>query len=122
MDNPHPRRLRGVFMLILSRYISETIRIGDDVSIKVLDVKGNQVRIGIDAPQEVEVHREEIYRRIQRERMLTEQPTKESIKEPEVVVEGASYYSSTTEGGLSATTPTKAPNVIIKKKRAFSLV
>ena len=54
-------------MLILTRRIGEVLRIGDDVSITILGVKGNQVRIGIDAPKDVAVHREEIYQRIKRE-------------------------------------------------------
>ncbi len=54
-------------MLILTRRVGEVLRIGDDVSITILGVKGNQVRIGIDAPKDVAVHREEIYQRIKRE-------------------------------------------------------
>ena len=54
-------------MLILTRRVGETLKIGDNVNVTVLGVKGNQVRIGVDAPRDVAVHREEIYDRIQRE-------------------------------------------------------
>jgi carbon storage regulator len=59
-------------MLILTRRVGETVMIGDDVTITVLGVKGNQVRVGINAPKHVAVHREEIYERIKREQQSEE--------------------------------------------------
>ncbi|HWZ63583.1 MAG TPA: carbon storage regulator CsrA [Steroidobacteraceae bacterium] len=55
-------------MLILTRRVGETIMVGDVVTVTVLGVKGSQVRVGINAPKHVAVHREEVYERIQRER------------------------------------------------------
>ncbi|MBT1450857.1 carbon storage regulator CsrA [Glaciecola sp. XM2] len=55
-------------MLILTRRVGETLMVGDNVTVTVLGVKGNQVRIGVNAPKDVSVHREEIYMRIQAEK------------------------------------------------------
>ena len=55
-------------MLILTRHVGETLMVGDEVTVTVLGVKGNQVRIGVNAPKDIAVHREEIYQRIQKEK------------------------------------------------------
>ena len=64
-------------MLILTRRVNESLMIGDEVTITVLGVKGNQVRLGVNAPKDVAVHREEIY-----ERIRAEGDDEDSVKEP----------------------------------------
>ena len=54
-------------MLVLTRKLGEVIRVGDTVTVRVLEVKGNQVRLGIEAPAEVRIYREEVYRAIRKE-------------------------------------------------------
>lgn len=59
-------------MLILSRRVGEILKIGDDIEVAVLGIQGNQVRIGVNAPKEIAVHREEIYNRIAKEKKAGE--------------------------------------------------
>ena len=61
-------------MLILTRRVGEALMIGDDISVTVLGVKGGQVRVGVNAPRDVVVHREEIYERIRDEENVTQRP------------------------------------------------
>jgi carbon storage regulator len=67
-------------MLILTRRVGETVMIGNEVTVTVLGVKGNQVRIGVNAPKDVAVHREEIYERIKREEDLDSRPGAQTPK------------------------------------------
>ncbi|QHS23289.1 carbon storage regulator CsrA [Virgibacillus sp. MSP4-1] len=66
-------------MLVLTRKIGESIQIGDDITIKVVGVDGDQIKLGIDAPKHVDIHRQEIYQMIQEENKAASQLTKGAI-------------------------------------------
>ena len=67
-------------MLILTRKLGESIKIGDDIKIQVIDIKGRQVRLGIEAPENFSIHREEVYLRIQEENQLAAEASPTSLK------------------------------------------
>jgi len=86
-------------MLILTRRVGETLKVGNDVDVTVLGVKGNQIRIGIKAPKNVAVHREEIFDRIQREAALAGRPDPAQGAAPKQKSEGEVPEVATSSGG-----------------------
>lgn len=71
-ENLVTNRMESIAMLVLSRKINESIIIGDDIVITIVDIRGDKVRVGINAPQKVPVHRQEVYEAIERERKVSE--------------------------------------------------
>lgn len=118
-------------MLILTRRIGEILRIGDDVKVTVLAVQGNQVRIGVDAPRDVAVHREEIYQRIQQGKYqkapAQHTPSSASTSTPTLTTSPTSEAvdgqrtNTDRDGIVNATAQTakklKSAHVIVKKIR-----
>ncbi len=114
-------------MLILTRSITQTIIIGDDISVSVLGVKGNQVRIGIDAPKDVPVHRSEIYDRILNEqRSASAAPnaapstTSSAAPKSDLYDKLVAKQSASDDERLPSrvkTTATKATTITVKKRR-----
>ena len=102
-------------MLLLTRKLGENIRIGDDVKITIVEVKGNHVKLGIDAPPSVKVHREEIYERIQQENRRAQALHAGGGVSPAAGTGGAGSPASPASGpsptsGPSPASPTSGPS------------
>jgi|TARA_B110000116_G_scaffold268638_1_gene283082 carbon storage regulator len=95
-------------MLILTRRISEVLIINDDIKVTVLAIQGNQVRIGIDAPKNVSVHREEIYDKIQQEKLTT---VVDTLVEPQQATRAVDTLVEPEQ------TNNKIVNIVFKKSR-----
>lgn len=89
-------------MLLLTRKLGENIRIGDDVKITIVEVKGNHVKLGIDAPASVKVHREEIYERIQQENRRNQAQATSGAAAPAAAEPATATPAAPTEGAPRA--------------------
>ncbi|MBL4900918.1 MAG: carbon storage regulator CsrA [Colwellia sp.] len=101
-------------MLILTRSIGQKIRIGDDISVTIFESNGNQVRIGIDAPKNVAVHRSEIYDKIHGEK----QPT--SVNRKSDLYDSLLAKLNTDTNGIEKDRATKKTTITIKKRRKLA--
>ncbi len=102
-------------MLILTRSITQTITIGDDISVSILGVKGNQVRIGIDAPKEVSVHRSEIYDRILNEHRTA--APKSDLYDTLVAKQASVDNEKSSATAKASSTAAKTTTITVKKRR-----
>src|SRR5919112_1925153 len=94
----------GVHVLTLTRSVGETIRIGDDIEIHVVEVRGGTVRLGFKAPREVTIHREEVYRQIAEANLLAAQVTADSLGALAAFAPSPAATSAT-EGAASGEAP-----------------
>ena len=111
-------------MLILTRRVGETVMIGNDITVTVLGVKGNQVRVGVNAPKEVAVHREEIYERIKREEQAAGGAVEASSDGRRILTIGSSRIREPrsgpvthSRGPLDAPKPSHLPNPLPERAR-----
>jgi carbon storage regulator len=100
--------MEGFPMLTLTRSVGETIRIGDDIEIHVVEVRGGTVRLGFKAPREVAIHREEVYRQIAEANLLAAQVTADSIGALAAFAPGAAGESRTDEDAAASGELTEA--------------
>jgi carbon storage regulator len=84
-------------MLILSRKLEESIKIGDTITIKILGVQEGQVKIGIDAPKEIKIYRSEVYDQIQKENVQSSKVEKESVSKAALLLRDVKSQSQTTK-------------------------
>jgi carbon storage regulator len=107
-------------MLTLTRSVGETIRIGDDIEIHVVEVRGGTVRLGFKAPREVAIHREEVYRQIAEANLLAAQVTADSLGALAAFAPSAGSAAAVAGPAPTAEAPAAAPTVAEPGKTAPS--